>query len=148
MIDQFKPDRLGADTVSDRASDYDAIRPDVWTHLAFGRGYGSYQPSGTASSTPRCWCARSRWALVGLVAFLLLGLSVVASARATITSRHPAWAPPALAGAAVAVVFLVCSALFDTHVVPAGAVHLLVLCGICGPCRETVPNRRATSWLG
>ncbi len=29
-------------TASDRTADYDAVRPDVWTHLLFGRGYGSY----------------------------------------------------------------------------------------------------------
>ena len=61
VIDQFQPDRLGADTVSDRASDYDAVRPDVWTHLAFGRGYGSYQPLGhrILSSSPPCRISRT-----------------------------------------------------------------------------------------
>ena len=35
---QFDPTRLGVTTVSDRAADYDAVRPDLWTHLLFGRG--------------------------------------------------------------------------------------------------------------
>ena len=42
-VSQFiRPDRLSVPTVSDRSSDYDAVRPDVWTHVAFGRGWGSY----------------------------------------------------------------------------------------------------------
>ena len=31
---QLDANRLGVATVSDRASDYDAVRPDLWTHLA------------------------------------------------------------------------------------------------------------------
>ena len=31
-------------TVSDRTADYDAVRPDLWTHILLGRGYGSYDP--------------------------------------------------------------------------------------------------------
>ena len=37
-----EPSAARGATVSDRAADYDAVRPDVWSHLAFGRGYGSY----------------------------------------------------------------------------------------------------------
>ena len=40
--DQFDPSRLGVATVSDRAADYDAVRPDIWTHAIFGRGWGTY----------------------------------------------------------------------------------------------------------
>jgi len=56
--------------------------------------------------------------VIGLVAFLLLVLSVVASARRTIHDRHPRWAPSALAGAAAAVVFLVLALLFDSLAFP------------------------------
>ena len=41
VVEQFQPHKLGVATVSDRVSDYDAIRPDVLSHLAFGRGFGS-----------------------------------------------------------------------------------------------------------
>jgi O-antigen ligase len=50
---------------------------------------------------------------LGLVAFVLMGVSVIVSARATIASRDPTWAPSALIGAAAAVSFLVVSMLFD-----------------------------------
>ena len=128
VLDQFKPEELsGANTVTDRASDYDAIRPDVWTHLAFGRGYGSYQPVGHRILDSEILVRIVEMGVIGLVAFLLLGASVVATARPTIAARHPAGRPPALAGAAAAVVFLVLAALFDTMSLPAGAVHLPVL---------------------
>jgi hypothetical protein len=118
VLDQFKPDRLETNTVLDRASDYDAIRPDVWSHFAFGRGYGSYQPLGHQILDSEVLVRLVETGVVGLVAFIMLGVSVVASARAMISSRHPIWAPSALAGAAAAVVFLVLATLFDTLAYP------------------------------
>ena len=38
---QFQPSRLGVATVSDRSADYDALRPDLWSHLLMGRGGGA-----------------------------------------------------------------------------------------------------------
>ena len=52
--------RTAVGTVSDRTSDYDAIRPDVWSHLALGRGWGSYNHESYRISTPRSCIARSR----------------------------------------------------------------------------------------
>jgi len=114
VVEQFRPSTFGANTVSDRASDYDAIRPDVWTQLPFGRGYGSYQPLGHRILDSEVLVRTVEMGALGLAAFLLLGFSVVAVARETIGQRHPVWAPPALAGAAAAVVFVVVAALFDT----------------------------------
>ena len=119
VINQFKPDNLsGADTVSDRAADYDAIRPDVWTHFALGRGYGTYEPLGHRIIDSQILGIVLEMGVIGLVAFVLLGVSVVASARRTIHSRHPPWATSALAGAAAAVVFLVVATLFDSLAFP------------------------------
>jgi hypothetical protein len=119
VIDQFRPDNLsGADTVSDRASDYDAIRPDVWTHIALGRGYGSYEPLAHRVIDSQVLGTLLEMGVIGLVAFLLLGGSVVACARRTIQSRIQPWATSALAGAAAAVVFLVLALLFDSLAFP------------------------------
>ena len=115
VIDQYERDQLkGADTVSDRVSDYDAVRPDVWAHVALGRGYGSYQPLGHRIIDSQILLTTIDMGLLGLVAFLLLGVSVVASARPMIGAQHLAWAPSALAGAAAAVCFLVLAPLLDT----------------------------------
>ena len=114
VIDQFKRDQLGrATTVIDRTSDYDAVRPDVWTHVALGRGYGSYLPLGHRILDSQILMTTIDMGVLGLVAFLLLGVSVVASARPLIGAQHLDWAPSALAGAAAAVTFLVIATMFD-----------------------------------
>jgi hypothetical protein len=56
--------------------------------------------------------------VVGLAAFVLMGVCVVLCARAAIRSRHPTWAPIALAGAGAAVAFLVVATLFDVMSFP------------------------------
>ena len=70
VINQLAPSQLGANapsTTSDRAARYDAIRPDVWTHLALGRGFGSLpaaRPSRPRFRDPRAadrdGCTRAR----------------------------------------------------------------------------------------
>ena len=113
-VDQFvRPDRLNVPTVSDRASDYDAVRPDLWSHLAFGRGWGSYNHETYRILDSEILHRTLEMGLVGLIAFLLMGLSVILCARGTIEERDPRWAPVALVGAAVAAAFLTVSALFD-----------------------------------
>jgi len=119
VIDQFKPQSLtSANTVSDRASDYDAVRPDVWSHFALGRGFGSYQPLGHRILDSEFLVRLVEMGVLGLVALVLLGASVVVCARRVIHSRHPEWSPAALAGAAAAVIFLVLALLFDSLAYP------------------------------
>jgi 4-amino-4-deoxy-L-arabinose transferase-like glycosyltransferase len=115
---QFKPDHLGANTVSDRTADYDAVRPDVWSHFALGRGWGSYQPPIHRVLDSDVLSRVVETGVVGLAAFVLMGLCVVLCARAPIRSRHPTWAPIALAGAGSAVAFLVVATLFDEMAFP------------------------------
>ena len=127
---QFDPDRLGVTTVSDRAADYDAVRPDVWTHLPFGRGWGSYDHSSYRILDSEILHRTLEMGLVGLLAFLFMGLSVVVSARAIIASRDPEWAPVALIGAAAAVSFLVVSTLFDVLSFPHATYIFLYMAGL------------------
>jgi hypothetical protein len=119
VIDQFRPGSLGhANTVSDRASDYDAVRPDVFTHLALGRGFGSYQPLGHRILDSEVLVRLVEMGVLGLAALMALGVSVVFCARRTIHSRHPTLASPALAAASGGVVFLVLALLFDSLAYP------------------------------
>jgi hypothetical protein len=113
-VNQFvRPDRLDVPTVSDRASDYDAVRPDLWTHFAFGRGWGTYNHETYRILDSEILHRTVEMGVLGLVVFLLMVLSVILSARKTIAERDPRWAPVALVGAAVAASFLVLSTLFD-----------------------------------
>ena len=130
-VDQFvRSDRFDVPTVSDRAADYDAVRPDLWTHLAFGRGWGSYNHETYRILDSEILHRTLEMGVVGLVAFLLMVLSVLLSARKTIAERDPRWAPVALVGAASATAFLTLSTLFDVLSFPHATYVFLYTAGL------------------
>ncbi len=130
-ISQFlRPDRASVATTSDRTADYDAVRPDLWTHLLFGRGYGSYNHETYRILDSEILNRVVETGLVGLLAFLLVGISVVLVARRTIAGRDPTYAPLALVGAAAAVCFLVVSTLYDVLGFPHATYIFLYLAGL------------------
>jgi hypothetical protein len=115
---QLNRDSLDVATVGDRTADYDAIRPDVWSHLAFGRGFGSYGQTDYRILDSEILHRVVETGVVGLAAYLLMFIAVVVVARRAILARHPLWSPPALAGAAAAVAFLMVSTLYDVMSFP------------------------------
>jgi hypothetical protein len=115
---QLEAGRLGVNTVSDRTADYDAIRPDVWSHLLIGRGYGSYEPQSYRILDMELLRQLIEVGVIGLLAYLAMGLTVVAVARGPIRARDRYDAPIALAAAAAAVCFVVVSTLFDVMSFP------------------------------
>ena len=122
--------RLGVATVSDRAVDYDAVRPEVWTHLAFGRGWGSYDRTNYRTLDSEILQRVIEMGVLGLISYLLMGASVIFFARATIAGRDPTWAPLALIGAAAAVSFLTVSTLFDVISFPHATYIFLFVAGL------------------
>jgi hypothetical protein len=127
---QLESDRLGATTVSDRTADYDAVRPDLWTHLLFGRGWGSYEHTSYRILDNELLHQALELGLIGLAAFVFLGVAVVASARGMIRARHRVWSPIALACAAAAVAFVVVSTLFDSLSFPHVPYIFMTLAGL------------------
>jgi len=127
---QFDANRLGVSTVSDRTVDYDAIRPDVWTNLAFGRGWGSYNHVDYRLLDSEILHRLVEMGVIGLLAFLAMGIAVVAATRKLIAARDPKWSPLALIGAAAAVPFVVASALFDVLSFPHATYIFLYLAGL------------------
>jgi hypothetical protein len=127
---QFEPSRLGATTVSDRTADYDAIRPDVWTHLLFGRGWGTYSHVSYRILDSEILQRLIETGVVGLLAYLLVIGSVFWTARATIAERDRTWAPLALSGAASAVAFGVVSTLYDVMSFSHGVYIFLCIAGL------------------
>jgi O-antigen ligase len=125
---QFEPGRLAVATVSDRAADYDGVRPDLWTHLLVGRGWGSYSHGTYRLLDSEILHRVMEMGVLGLIAYLVMIGSVVSAARATIASRDRRWAPLALIGAAAAVSFGVASTLFDVLSFP-HAVFLFLFMG-------------------
>ncbi len=110
---QFEPGRLGVATVSDRTADYDAVRPEVWSHLLLGRGFGSYDHVTYRVLDSEILRRLIEMGVLGTLAYLFMIGSVIWTARAAIAERDRTWAPLALIGTAAAVSFAVVSTLFD-----------------------------------
>jgi O-antigen ligase len=130
-VRQFtRSDAAAVPTVSDRSSDYDAVRPDVWSHLALGRGWGSYNHDSYRILDSEILSRTIETGVIGLFAFLMLGVTVVLTSRKTIDSRDPDSAPVALIGASIAVAFLVLATLFDSLSFPHVAYIFLYMVGL------------------
>jgi O-antigen ligase len=127
---QFEPGRLGVATVSDRASDYDAVRPDIWAHLLFGKGWGSYSHTTYRVLDSEILHRTIEMGVLGLFAFLFMVVSVIWTARSTIAERDRTWAPLALMGTASAVSFGVVSTLFDVLSFPHAVYMFLCMAGL------------------
>jgi O-Antigen ligase len=155
-FDQFlRSDRTELNTVSDRVADYDAVRPDVWSHLVFGRGWGSYNHETYRILDSEILLRLIETGVIGLVAFLLIGAAVLAVTRRPIAGRDQLAAPVALIGALCAVAFVVFAFLFDTLSFPHVPYIFLYITGLAAVVirgrertarwwpGETVPLRRA-----
>ena len=118
VLGQLDSSRLGVNTVSDRTADYDAIRPDVWTHLLIGRGYGSYEPSTFRILDMELLRQLVEGGVLGVLAYLAMGATVVAVAVRPIRRRDLHDAPIGLWAAAAAACFIVVSTLFDVMSFP------------------------------
>ena len=131
VVNQFtRPDAATVPTVSDRAADYDAVRPDVWTNLLFGRGWGSYNHVDYRILDSEILSRLIEGGVIGLVAFFMVGVTVVLSSRKVIAARHPDSAPVALIGAGAAVAFLVGSTFYDVMSFPHATYIFLYLAGL------------------
>ena len=126
-IAQFtRPDAADVPTVSDRASDYDAVRPDVFSHIAFGRGLGTYNHVDYRILDSEVLHTTIETGLIGLLTYFLIPVSLLLSVRKLIR-RRTEWSSIGLIGAACAVAFLVVSFLFDVMSFPhAGYIFLYV----------------------
>jgi hypothetical protein len=145
VVDQFiRPDGSHVATVSDRTSDYDAIRPDLWSHLAFGRGYGSYEHNTYRILDSEILSLGIETGVLGLAAFLMIGISLILLARKTVSLRDPRWSPPALCGVAAGVCLLVVSTLYDLMAFPHGTCIFLYTAGLVAavvvPGIESMPE--------
>jgi hypothetical protein len=127
---QFQSSRLGAATVNDRAIDYDAVRPELWTHLLLGKGWGSYDRVNYRVLDTEILQRIIETGLIGLGLFLLMPLAVVFCARKLIADRDDPRAPLALIGAAAAIAFAVASTLFDILSFPHSTYIFLYMAGL------------------
>ena len=131
VVGQFtRPDASKVATVSDRTADYDAIRPDLWTNLVLGRGFGSYNHDSYRILDSEILSRLVETGVLGLLAFVLIAISVIVVARKTVSRRHPRWAPAALCGVSAAVCMLVLATLYDVMAYPHGPYVFLYIAGL------------------
>lgn len=105
------------------------MRPEVWSHLAFGRGYGSLDPWSFRVLDSDVLSRLVDTGVVGLLTLLLMPISILLVARGLIRARDARWSPPALTIAAAAVSFLVVEFLFDVSSFPHAPYILMTLAG-------------------
>lgn len=118
-----------------RTSDYEAVVPDLLTHPAIGRGYGTLDSQRV--DTYRIFDNEYlgelyQVGLLGLLAFIALILTpVVIAVRYAARSDNPLRGPPALAAAAGCLGFAIASALYDILTFPQAPYLFLFLAAMC-----------------
>lgn len=118
-------------TVSDRTADYDAIRPDVWTHLLFGRGYGSFDPATYRILDSEILGPLVETGVFGLLAYLGVGVSLLMFARKAVSRRRRGTRSNiGEVGVAIAACLLVSSVLYDLMGFPHGPYTFFYLAGL------------------
>jgi hypothetical protein len=131
VVSQFtRAGRTSVATVSDRTADYDAVRPDLWSHLAIGRGYGSFDPATFRILDSEILSPLVETGVLGLTAYLMIAVSLVLAARKVAARRDPRWSPVALVGVSAGVCLLICSMLYDLLGFPHGTVTFFYIAGL------------------
>ena len=156
-VSQFtRSDATAVPTVSDRTSDYDAVRPDIWTHLALGRGWGSYDHDSYRTLDSEILTRTIEGGVLGLIgvpAGADRGRCAGAQGRSPRATAESA--PVALIGASVAVAFVVLALLFDELSFPHAAYIFLYMVGLetvvlraaVGPRRTRIRSPPRATWL-
>jgi hypothetical protein len=124
---QLQPSNLGVSTVDERVVRYDAIRPDVWLHLAIGQGYGIYSVRVLDNELLD---RLIEGGVLGLAAYVLMFLSMICVAAGPIRRREPMAANVGVIVASGAIGTLVLSATFDFVAFPHGPYILLAFAGL------------------
>jgi polysaccharide biosynthesis protein PslJ len=100
-------------TTKDRTSDYDAVRPDVMSHVLFGRGFQTYDGHKYRILDNEYLALAIGVGFLGLTAYLLMFGAALTAAHPTIRGPDPRRASLALGCAGAVVVMAVVTLLFD-----------------------------------
>ena len=125
-----------SNSTTGRTQDYAAVQPDLAAHPTFGRGYGSYDPHKYRIIDNQYIGLAIETGFVGVGAYLLMLLGVVAASQPALRSGDPRRAPPALAAACAAVAIGVAAALFDCFAYPQVPYVFLFVAGLAVVCSD------------
>jgi hypothetical protein len=93
-------------TVDARTANFDAVRPDFWSNLLFGRGQGSYAPPSDRVVDSDIILPLVETGVLGLAAFLLIPLSLISVARKKASEPSDPDSTAALVGVTAATILL------------------------------------------
>jgi O-antigen ligase len=130
VTEQLNSNRLNVPTVSDRVNRYDAVRPDLWSHLAFGRGMGTYDHVAHRILDSEVLDRLIETGILGLISYMMMMVATVLVARRVIRTRGPTAVGAAMMGAAASVSFIVVSTLYDTLEFPHAPYLFLCMAGL------------------
>lgn len=105
-------------TTTDRTARYDAVRPDVMSHLLLGRGFSSYDVHKYRVLDNEYLQIAIGVGLIGTVAFIAMFIAMLASTGRTIRGPDPRRASLALAVCASLAAVMLANALFDVLAFP------------------------------
>ena len=117
-------------TVDARTANFDAVRPDLWSHLLFGRGQGSYAPPDDRIVDSDIILPLIETGVLGLLTFLLIPVSLISLARKKASERDPTYSTPALIGVSAGATLLCLASLYSFMSLPHGPDVFMYLAGL------------------
>ncbi len=140
VLEQLEPGHVNTvATTTDRVARYDAVRPDIMSHLLMGRGYGSYDPHKYRILDNEYLGVLITVGVLGLIGYAAMLLAMMLLAHRTIRGPDPRRASLALASLASVGVILVASVLFDVFSFPHVPYLLFFIAGIIVALRNPSP---------
>lgn len=135
---QFQPDRVTAvNSTKHRENDYAAVMPDVLTHPALGRGFGSYDSLKYRVIDNQYLSLLISIGTIGLGLYLLMLVVGGATAHGVARRGDPATVPIAQAAVAGVASFAVASFLFDVLAFAHVSYAFFFLLGLIAVLRRT-----------
>jgi hypothetical protein len=140
VVSQLEPGHFNsALTTTDRTERYDAVRPDIVSHLLLGRGYESYDPHVYRILDNEYLGLLITTGLLGVLAYLGIFGTMMSAAHRTIRGPDPVRSSLALAAFASVGVIAVASVLFDVLSFPHVPYLLFFVGAMIVTLRESSP---------
>ena len=140
IFDQLNPTNFNsALTTKDRTSDYDAITPDITSHLLIGRGFQSYDGNKYRILDNEYLVLILGVGFIGLAAYISIFVATLSAAHPTIRGPDPVRARYALAAAGSVGVMAAATLLFDNLSFPHVPYLFFFIAGLILALRENSP---------
>ena len=117
-------------TVSARTANFDAVRPDLWSHLLFGRGQGSYSVPTDRIVDSDILLPLVETGVLGLLTFFLIPVSLFSAGRKKAADRFDPNSEAALVGVAAAATVVCLACLYSFMSLPHGPDVFMYLAGL------------------